>query len=53
LASKGFDQNTYNESGIFKDKIGNILVRAGVITQDQLENALSIQKNLADLSVRF
>lgn len=49
LASKGFDQNTYNESGIFKDKIGNILVRAGVITQDQLENALSIQKKSGGL----
>lgn len=49
LASKEFDQNTYNESGIFKDKIGNILVRAGVITQDQLENALSIQKKSGGL----
>mgnify|MGYP003806245149 CR=1 FL=1 len=31
------------EGGIFKDKIGNLLVRAGVITQEQLEQALSLQ----------
>jgi len=31
------------EGGIFKDKIGNLLVRAGVITQEQLDHALSMQ----------
>jgi type IV pilus assembly protein PilB len=31
------------DGGIFKDKIGNLLVRAGVITQEQLEHALSLQ----------
>ncbi|NMA31425.1 MAG: Flp pilus assembly complex ATPase component TadA, partial [Candidatus Methanofastidiosa archaeon] len=31
------------DGGIFKDKIGNLLVRAGVITQEQLEQALSLQ----------
>ncbi|NLD50577.1 MAG: Flp pilus assembly complex ATPase component TadA, partial [Clostridiaceae bacterium] len=42
--------NTFNteensfENGIFKDKIGNLLVKSGVITQDQLDAALDIQK---------
>lgn len=31
------------EGGIFKDKIGTLLVRAGVITQEQLDHALSMQ----------
>ena len=31
------------ESGIFKDKIGNLLVKSGVITQEQLDTALAIQ----------
>ncbi|ODM28019.1 type II secretion system protein E [Clostridium sp. Bc-iso-3] len=34
---------------MFKDKIGNILVRSGVITQEQLDNALSIQSKTGEL----
>ncbi|HOM01403.1 MAG TPA: ATPase, T2SS/T4P/T4SS family [Acetivibrio sp.] len=49
VASKGYEQDIHNESGIFKDKIGNILVRAGVITQEQLDNALSIQSKSGGL----
>jgi len=47
--SKSFEKEGYNESGIFKDKIGNILVRSGVITQEQLDNALSIQSKTGEL----
>lgn len=36
-------QNNMAESGIFKDKIGNLLVKSSVITQDQLDTALAIQ----------
>lgn len=36
-------QDDTSESGIFKDKIGNLLVKAGVITQEQLDTALAIQ----------
>ncbi|HHX18032.1 MAG TPA: Flp pilus assembly complex ATPase component TadA [Clostridium sp.] len=36
-------QDDMPESGIFKDKIGNLLVKSGVITQEQLDTALSIQ----------
>lgn len=32
-----------NKPGIFKERLGNQLVRAGVITQEQLEKALDIQ----------
>ncbi|WP_265443349.1 type II/IV secretion system protein [Acetivibrio straminisolvens] len=49
ITNKAFEQDNYNESGIFKDKIGNILVRAGVITQEQLDNALSIQRKTGEL----
>ncbi len=35
--------NNFNETGLFKDKIGNLLVRSGVISQEQLDRALSIQ----------
>ncbi len=35
--------NNFNENGLFKDKIGNLLVRSGVITQEQLDRALSLQ----------
>jgi len=38
-----FGNKTYSENGLFKDKIGNLLVKAGVITQEQLERALAIQ----------
>jgi len=41
--SDDFVSNDYSENGLFKDKIGNLLVRAGVITQNQLDKALSIQ----------
>lgn len=37
------------EGGIFKDKIGNLLVRSGVITQEQLEHALSVQAKAGGL----
>ena len=36
-------QDDMPESGIFKDKIGNLLVKSGVITQEQLDTALAIQ----------
>ena len=37
------------EGGIFKDKIGNLLVRSGVITQEQLDHALSVQAKAGGL----
>lgn len=50
LNDNSFDsQGGYSEGGIFKDKIGNLLVRSGVITQDQLDNALSIQSKSGEL----
>lgn len=36
-------QDDMPENGIFKDKIGNLLVKSGVITQEQLDTALAIQ----------
>ncbi|MDQ2085845.1 ATPase, T2SS/T4P/T4SS family [Herbivorax sp. ANBcel31] len=43
VSDASFDTQGISENGIFKDKIGNLLVKAGVITQDQLDTALSIQ----------
>ena len=42
-------QDDMPESGIFKDKIGNLLVKSGVITQEQLDTALAIQVKKAGL----
>lgn len=39
----------FGEKGLFKDKIGNLLVRAGVVSQDQLDRALSIQTKSGEL----
>jgi len=39
-----FSDRSYSENGLFKDKIGNLLVKAGVINQEQLDRALAIQK---------
>lgn len=45
-----FDSGSnFGEGGLFKDKIGNLLVRSGVITQEQLDHALSIQSKRGGL----
>jgi len=44
-SSKSYPEN----NGMFKDKIGNLLVKAGVITQEQLERALAIQSKSGGL----
>lgn len=41
--------NNFNENGLFKDKIGNLLVRSGVISQEQLDRALSLQSKQGGL----
>ena len=41
------------EGGIFKDKIGNLLVKGGVITQEQLEHALGLQSQEGGLIGRI
>lgn len=42
-------QTSIPDSGIFKDKIGNLLVKSGVITQEQLDTALAIQSKKGGL----
>lgn len=41
--SDNYSENNYTDNGLFKDKIGNLLVKSGVIMQEQLDRALSIQ----------
>lgn len=43
------DSNNYGDTGLFKDKIGNLLVKSGVIMQEQLDKALAIQSKSGDL----
>ncbi|TYQ13236.1 UNVERIFIED_CONTAM: type IV pilus assembly protein PilB [Acetivibrio alkalicellulosi] len=49
LSDKSFNTQAGNTEGIFKDKIGNLLVKSGVITQEQLDAALSIQSKSGGL----
>ena len=48
-SSENYGNNDYAENGLFKDKIGNLLVKSGVITQEQLDRALSMQSKSGDL----
>lgn len=47
--SDSFGSNDYSDTGLFKDKIGNLLVKAGVINQEQLDRALAIQTKNGEL----
>lgn len=46
---ESYSDKNYSDNGLFKDKIGNLLVRSGVITQEQLERALAIQSKSGGL----